>query len=266
MTLNLVAGNTSAVNTANVNSLNMEVIVDGNGEAYISQRKAAEMLGVANTSLQYYLENILSRAVNVELYQGLSSEIFAFSVQYYALDARNTTEQAKTLLKQISAAGAKAYLYHLAGYTMSAEVKVEPKETEVLGYLDKPTVVVKRELELHGLFGTPLHLAQIEAVKTTESITGVDLSRFLVNAPAQVGIVYEDVMLEPKELAVRLGFKSAIALNKKLIELGLQSRINGELVATDVALGMFTKHAWKSRGKTGYNYKWNLAKVKALIL
>ena len=258
----ILAGSTSAVNTANVNT-SSEVIVDNSGEAYISQRKAAEMLGVASTSLQSYLDRHL-RAVNVESNQGLSSEIFAICVQYYALDARNTTDQAKALLKQISAAGAKAYLYHLAGYTMSA-VKVEPTETEVLGYLDKPTVVVKRELELHGLFGTPLHLAQIEAVKTTEVVTGVDLSRFLLNAPAQVGIVYEDVMLEPKELAVQLGFRSAIAFNNKLMDLGLQSRINGELVATDEALGMFTKHAWKNRGKTVYNYKWSLAKIKALL-
>lgn len=263
MHLKRIAADGSVVNTTNVNS---EIVVDTNGEAYISQRKAAELLGVANTSLQYYLENVLSRAGNYDTSQGLSSEIFAFSVQYYALDARNPTDNAKALLKQITAAGVKAYLYHMAGYTMKAEIiEVQPKETERLGYLDDATVVIKRELELHGLFGTPLHLAQIESIKTTESITGVDLSRFLLNAPAQSGIVNEDIMLEPKEIADRLGFKSAIALNKKLIELGLQSRINGELVATDEALGMYSKHAWKNRSKSGYNYKWNLAAIRAKV-
>lgn len=245
---------------------NMEITVNSaNGEAYISQRKAAELLGVANTSLQYYLENVLSRAGNYDTSQGLSSEIFAFPVQYYALDARTVTDKAKKLLRQITQAGAKAYLYHLAGYTMSAKPAEETIIT-ISGYLDYPTIVVKRELELHGLFGTPLHLAQIESVKTTEFITGVDLSRFLLNAPAQSGIVNEDIMLEPKEIADLLGFKSAIALNKRLIELGLQSRINGELVATDEALGMYSKHAWKNRSKSGYNYKWNLAAIRAKLL
>jgi hypothetical protein len=258
--------NVSKSNVALATYLNSEVVVDGNGEAFISQRKAAELLGVANTSLQYYLENILSRAGNYDTSQGLSSEIFGFTVQYYALDARTPTGEARALLKQITTAGTKAYLYHLAGYTMNATSEtVKPIETEVLGYLDNATVVVKRELELHGLFGTPLHVAQIESVKTTESITGVDLSRFLINAPAQQGIVDEDVMLEPKELAQRLGFKSAIAFNKKLTELGLQSRINGELVATDEAIGMFSKHAWKNRGKSGYNYKWKLSSVKQAL-
>ena len=104
-----------------------EVTVDtSTGEAYISQRKAAELLGVANTSLQYYLENVLSRAGNYDTSQGLSSEIFALSVQYYALDARNTTTEAKALLKQIVSAGVKAYLYHEAGYVIEAK-KPEPE-------------------------------------------------------------------------------------------------------------------------------------------
>ena len=240
---------------------NMEITVNSaNGEAYISQRKAAELLGVSQQAIQ---QRCLSQKFDVK--EGLSSEIFSLLVTHYALDSRNTTDKAKELLRQITQAGAKAYLYHLAGYTMSAK----PAEETIItlsGYLDYPTIVVKRELELHGLFGTPLHLAQIESVKTTESITGVDLSRFLLNAPAQSGIVNEDIMLEPKEIADRLGFKSAIALNKKLIELGLQSRINGELVATDEALGMYSKHAWKSRSKSGYNYKWNLAAIRAKLL
>ena len=260
MNLNSVAGNASVALATNVNS---EVVVNTvTGEAYISQRKAAEMLGVASSTFNDWV----NRTLNNVTQQGLSSEMLAIAGQYYALDARNPTEQAKLLLKQIASAGAKAYLYHMAGYTMSASVNdVKPKETEQLGYLDDATVVVKRELELHSLFGTPLHLAQIESVKMTETVTGVNLSRLLTHAPAQQDIKNEDVMLEPKELAVRLGFKSAIAFNKKLIDLGLQSRINGELVATDEALGMFTKHAWKNRGKSGYNYKWNLGFIKSRL-
>lgn len=100
---------------------NSEVTVNTyTGEAYISQRKAAELLGVARPSLQSYIERNL-HPVNSELEQGLSSEIFANTIQYYALDARNPTAEAKTLLKQITQAGTKAYLYHLAGYTMGVQ-------------------------------------------------------------------------------------------------------------------------------------------------
>jgi hypothetical protein len=254
--------NVSKSNVALATYLNSEVVVDGNGEVYISQRKAAELLGVAKSTFNDWV----NRTLNSVTEQGLSSEMMAIAGHYYAFEARNPTDEAMEFIRQTTAAGVKAYLYHLAGYTMNATSEViKPKETEMLGYLDDATVVVKRELELHGLFGTPLHLAQIESVKKTESLTGVDLSRFLLNAPAQQGIVDEEVMLEPKELAERLGFKSAIAFNKKLIEMGLQSRINGELIATDEAIGMFTKHAWKNRGKSGYNYKWKLSSIKKAL-
>ena len=78
------------------------------------------LLGVSQSTLSSYIERNL-HPVNSELDQGLSSEIFAFCIQYYALDARNPTEEAKTLLKQITSAGTKAYLYHLAGYTMGVQ-------------------------------------------------------------------------------------------------------------------------------------------------
>lgn len=263
MYLDRIAEDSSVVNTTNVSS---EIVVDANGEAWVSQTQVAKMCGVDRTSISTAIGRKYSYATGWILNENnqLSTKSAYDATVYFATQGK--PEAIKTLA-MIGEAGMKSYLYHLAGYTMKAEViGVQPKETERLGYLDDATVVVKRELELHGLFGTPLHLAQIESVKTTESITGVDLSRFLLNAPAQSGIVNEDIMLEPKEIADRLGFKSAIALNKKLIELGLQSRINGELVATDEALGMYSKHAWKNRSKSGYNYKWNLAAIRAKLL
>jgi hypothetical protein len=245
--------------------LNNEILVDSNGEAWVSQAKLSEICGVAQQTINSAIARNSSYAVGWNLNENnqLDTKSAYDAVVYFATQGK--PEAVKTLAN-IGKAGMKAYLYHLAGYTMNATSEaVRPKETEVLGYLDNATVVVKRELELHGLFGTPLHVAQIESVKTTESITGVDLSRFLLNAPAQQGIVDEDVMLEPKELAQKLGFKSAIALNKKLTEMGLQSRINGELVATDEAIGMFTKHSWKNHGKSGYNYKWKLSSIKQVL-
>lgn len=249
----------------NVRNSIMEVVVDSNGEAWVSQTRLAEMCGTLQQTISVAISRKASYVVGCILNENnqLDTKSAYNVVVHFATQGK--PEAIKTLA-MIGEAGMKAYLYHLAGYTVNAISEVvKPKETEMLGYLDDATVVVKRELELHSLFGTPLHLAQIESVKITEAITSVDLSRFLLHAPAQQENVNEDVMLEPKELAERLGFNSAIALNRKLIELGLQSRIRGELVATDEADGICTKHAWKRGSKSGYNYKWKLSSIKKLL-
>lgn len=86
------------------------------GEAYISQRKLAELLNVSKSAISGYI----SRAVKDDTSQGLTAEIMQSCVQYYALDCANPTEEAKELLRKIATAGAKAYLYHKAGYSVSA--------------------------------------------------------------------------------------------------------------------------------------------------
>lgn len=52
-----------------------------NGEAFISQRKAAELCGMANTTIQSFIK---SRAANVDTKQGLTPDLLQKVVQYYA--------------------------------------------------------------------------------------------------------------------------------------------------------------------------------------
>lgn len=135
---------------------NSEITVNTyTGEAYVSQRKAAELLGVARTSLQYYLTNTLSRPENYDTSQGLSSEMFAFAVQYYALGARSPTDEAKALLKQITQAGTKAYLYYLAGHTIGVQ---QPK----------PTTIEERKIALE-LLKIEVQEAKLKANIATEA-------------------------------------------------------------------------------------------------
>ena len=96
------------------------------GEAYISQRKAAEKLGVALSSLQHFC-----RSLNSDVKQGLSSEIFSLSVTHYALDSKAATQEAKELLRMISQAGAKAYLYHEAGYVLNTAPRTPKSQIEL---------------------------------------------------------------------------------------------------------------------------------------
>ena len=93
------------------------------GEAYISQRKLAEKLSVPKSTVYNWLNSFVRNfegAVKPNTKQGLNSEIVAEAVQYFALDYSTPTQEAKELLRQINKAGAKAWLYHEAGYTVSA--------------------------------------------------------------------------------------------------------------------------------------------------
>jgi hypothetical protein len=225
----MITANRSVVLATNVNSSsNTEFRVDAaTGEAFISQRKAAELLGVSQSAISQFC---LSRNLVVE--QGLTSEIFELLISHYALDSRNPTDEAKALLRQITAAGVKAYLYAKAGYVMSASLPpAEPVVPSIpllptqIAYVD--LIVYKDVLELLGVTGNAAILGANQAVATCN---GIDLlervgKKHLVQ-PEQVEV------LNVTDLGKRVGLK-AVATNLKLEELGLQAKIGGRWSLTD---------------------------------
>lgn len=124
--------------------------------------------------------------------------------------------------------------------------------------------VLQVKMQVYQLFEVPLHIAQIEAVKAAKSVTGVDHSDALKLAPAQNNVKEEDVMLEPTELGKMYGI-SGVKMNKLLGVVRLQDKVNDSWVATEKASGMCVKHSWTSGNKSGYNYKWNSSKVRAIL-
>lgn len=82
------------------------------GEAFISNRKLAKDLGVDESTTRRYFA-----ALNVVITQGVSSENLLLCTQHFA---QKGNSEAITLLVKISKAGARAYLYHEAGYVVSA--------------------------------------------------------------------------------------------------------------------------------------------------
>lgn len=126
------------------------------GEAYISQRKAAEKLGIARPTLQSWIDR---HPNNFDVKQGLSSEIFSLCIQHYALDSKAATQEAKELLRKISQAGAKAYLYHEAGVTLNA-VTQQPRP---LTYIESLELLLASEKEKEAL--------RIEDLKKSRIIT-----------------------------------------------------------------------------------------------
>lgn len=138
------------------------------GEAFISQRKLAELLNVSKSAISSYI----SRAVKEDTSQGLTAEIMQSCVQYYALDCANPTEEAKQLLRKIATAGTKAYLYQEAGLTMSAVQQQRP-----LTQLEAFKELVRLEEERIALLDTVsqqsgLLVQQKEVIDYKKIITG----------------------------------------------------------------------------------------------
>lgn len=118
------------------------------------------------------------------------------------------------------------------------------------------------ELQVAHLLSAPLHLAQVEAVKAVERSTGIDFSHHLQHAPAQNLISYDEMMLEVTELGHELGIGGGAATNKWLASLGLQAKDGKVWKPTILGETMSTWHHWKNRGKSGYNLKWCVEKVR----
>jgi hypothetical protein len=94
--------------------------VTENGDAYISQRKLAELLGVNENTLKSY---VLRTHKDVNTINGLSASLLQKCTHYFAIESSVKTEQALMVMSKLSEAGAKAFIYHEAGYTMTAVQK-----------------------------------------------------------------------------------------------------------------------------------------------
>ncbi len=120
---------------------------------------------------------------------------------------------------------------------------------------------VKALQDIANIFGVPEHLAQVEIVKDIRKDYGVDLSNYLLQAPAQNNIKDEDMFLEPEDLG-KLFRITAQDMNKRLRDLGLQYKEDGRWCPTEKGKRYCAKHQWSTQYKSGYNWKWNVKAVK----
>lgn len=147
------------------------------------------------------------------------------------------------------------------------EQQATPTPVAELTAAERGLRVLKVDLEAGALLGVPLHIAQTEAVKDALRLTGHDFTPLLLSAPAQSQIREEEEMLEPTDLAVKLGLGSrGAAVNSLLQRAGWQYRNDdGIWTATGVGQEYCSRHHWSKGGKSGYNYKWNVAGVRRLL-
>lgn len=100
-------------NLATKNTSDFTVLEDG--QAFISQRKAAEMCGISQPSLLAFLSK--KHVTN----QGLTPEMLQEAITHYALFSKAANDTARNFAAKLMQAGAKAYIYHQAGYTFEAK-------------------------------------------------------------------------------------------------------------------------------------------------
>jgi phage regulator Rha-like protein len=150
---------------------------------------------------------------------------------------------------------------------LEARVALPPTNQGYMLPEQKALAIMTADIQIGALLQVPLHIAQSEAVKAVRRATGLDYQPLLAFAPAQNAIKDDEVMLEPKELAKRLGFQSAAALNRWLADQGLQVRmVDKTWTPTKAGKPVSLRHAWTVGNKSGYNLKWNADAIAALMM
>ena len=157
--------------------------------------------------------------------------------------------------------------------SVAANTTVARQQTARSLATSTPTEIATRELaaalEAGKLLGTPLHVAQQEAVKLVEAATGVSFRPMLAAAPGQSEIPPEEEMLEPTDLAKRLSIPQGGAwINQALTHVGWQIRqVGGGWQPTPAGAPYAARHAWTAihSNKHGYNWRWNCSAVEQIF-
>ena len=110
------------------------------GEAFISQRKVADLCGVSRSSVVHYLND------DYDISQGLTDKALSIVVQHYAIDSKAANDTARRTLASLAHAGAKAYIYHEAGYKINAEKIADVPQNSTSRLAD-----IKTSIELLGM-------------------------------------------------------------------------------------------------------------------
>lgn len=123
--------------------------VHANGDAFISQRKAAELCGVSQSAIS---QICLSK--NIDVKQGVSSENLSLLITYYAQKERI---EAINTLCMLAEAGAKAYIYHQAGLTINAAkapaLDLTPDQQALVKLMSDTNILRKQQEELAHVQG-----------------------------------------------------------------------------------------------------------------
>jgi hypothetical protein len=141
----------------NLATLNVhDYLIKEDGSCYCTQQVAANLCGVSQSAInQFCLSN------KVDTKQGLTPKNLELLITHYAFDAKqHCTETARQSAKSLMHGGAKAFIYHQAGYKINAEPSVPKSYGEALIAAGK--IQLKLECALVNLTETETKLDQTE--------------------------------------------------------------------------------------------------------
>lgn len=164
------------------------------GEAFISQRKAAELLGVARSTLQSWLTG----HHNYDANQGLTADLLQKAATHYALFSKAANDTARNFAAKLMEAGAKAYIYHQAGYTVNAVPKLPQTKLEWMKLAVETEEALQLETSAHLETKHTLKLANIRQIHERH----ISLEYMVVdirNQHPEIEITYRDLLQRLRE-------------------------------------------------------------------
>ena len=126
----------------------------------------------------------------------------------------------------------------------------------------------KASLSVLDMLGVPKSFAVVETAKLVKLQTGIDLSESVCHSTYLDNVPARDLMLEPLEFAKILnipGGQPGATFNNLLALHGLQVKTNGLWRPTPKGEPFCQRHQWTKNGKSGYNLKWLVKPVTALV-
>lgn len=119
-------------NLATKNTSDFTVL--NNGDAFISQTKVAVLCGVGQNSISQFITKTRD-TLQLNDNSQLGHNSLELVIGHYAFDSQRTNEITLGNYRMLAKAGAKAYIYHEAGYIMEAKPKLPENYIEALGAL-----------------------------------------------------------------------------------------------------------------------------------
>lgn len=187
-------------NLATTNKKDFTILKDG--EAFISQTKIAELCGTDQSSISRFIKKS-QHTLKLNKFNQLDSDSLELTIGYYAFESQRTNVIAQQNYRLLAKAGAKAYIYHQAGYQFDAKPREE---------------LLKNKRLAQHTWSDALKIHREKLGKTTKNFHYLNenkmLNRMLFNQPK----------IEEKELnndQIEL-LEEARVLNGSLIKIGME--------------------------------------------
>ena len=168
-------------NQATINKSDFTITKEG--EAFISQRKLSDLLGLGKNAVNDWLRRVGDgRRVKLNETNQLSSESLEYAAGYFAFETAKPTKEAIVFYRLLAQAGAKAFIYHEAGMKFTAAPIVQE-------------LTVVQEIELRLIMAKEQEALRLDLANTQKSrrvITGKYGASVKANAKLKLALGISD--------------------------------------------------------------------------